>query len=102
MFWYYVISLRSGHVIEPLAFDEGSYKIKEEYNLHGRKITSTSLTWDPFLSIEDCNEDGLGLYSIEFHKTYQQNVRQKCLLKTHVSPFSTIDSIENSLEIQLN
>ena len=59
MSWYYVISLKSGHVIEPMAFAKDSYKIEEGYNLRGLKITSTSLPWDPFLTIEGCNDKGL-------------------------------------------
>ena len=57
--WYQIISLNSGSIIDTLTFAPNSYMIQEQFNLHGLGITSTSGTWAPFYTIEDCNEDGL-------------------------------------------
>ena len=59
MTWHQIISLKSGSVINHLTFAESSSRIIEKFDLQGLQITSTSLTWAPYLTIDDCNEDGL-------------------------------------------
>ena len=57
--WKEVITLRTGYTINQLKFVNGSLKVKEEYDLNGLKVRATSLTWAPFLTIDDCNDEGL-------------------------------------------
>ena len=57
--WHQVISLSSSYVIENLKFYASSYLILETFNLNGLKVTSTTLTWAPYYTIENCNEYGL-------------------------------------------
>ena len=57
--WYQVITLETGSVMEELTFADNSYLILESYNLQGLQIRSTTLTWAPFLTINDCNKMGL-------------------------------------------
>ena len=59
MTWHQVISLKSGNVMNNLDFANHSYKIIDTFDLHGLQITSTSLTWAPYLTIDNCNEFGL-------------------------------------------
>ena len=59
MDWHQVISLKSGSIINVLKFADNSSRVIETFDLHGLKITSTSLTWAPYLTIDDCNEYGL-------------------------------------------
>ena len=59
MTWYHVISLKSGSAISELSFHPNSRRAMETYDLQGLQITSTSLTWAPFYTIDDCNEEGL-------------------------------------------
>lgn len=56
--WQKVLTLRSGYTIDELKFEESSYSIVEDFNLNGLKIESISLTWDPFLTIAECDEHG--------------------------------------------
>ena len=58
MTWYQVISLKSGSAINDLKFHPNTKRIIESYNLQGLLVTSTSLTWAPFYTIDDCNEYG--------------------------------------------
>ena len=58
MVWHQVISLKSGNAINELKFQPNSRRIIESYNLQGLQVTSTSLTWAPFYTIDDCNEFG--------------------------------------------
>ena len=57
--WHQVISLKSGSSITNLKFEKNTWKIIETYDLQGLQITSTSLTWAPYLTIDECNDDGL-------------------------------------------
>ena len=57
--WYQIMSLETGTVVEDLTFVNNSFLILESYNLQGLQIRSTTLTWAPFLTINDCNEMGL-------------------------------------------
>ena len=59
MSWYQMISLRSGSALNQLKFYENSSRIVETYDMNGLEITSSSLTWAPYLTIDDCNEHGL-------------------------------------------
>ena len=59
MSWYQLISLKSGSIVDDLNLVPGSLLINETCNLHGLEVTSTSLTWAPFYTIENCNQFGL-------------------------------------------
>ena len=59
MTWHQIISLRSGSALNHLEFAKNSSRIIETFDMHGLDITSTSLTWAPYLTIDDCNQDGL-------------------------------------------
>ena len=56
--WHYIISLRSGSVMNRLTFADNSLRITEQFDLHGLEITSKSLTHAPYLTIDGCNEAG--------------------------------------------
>ena len=57
--WYQAITLKSGYALEELEFAPNSYLLKESFNMQGLKIRSISETWEPYLTIEGCNEDGI-------------------------------------------
>ena len=59
MTWHQIISLKSGSALNHLQFAENSSRIIETFNMHGLEISSKSLSWAPYLTIDDCNEDGL-------------------------------------------
>ena len=81
--WHTIISLMSGSAINPMKFVEGSSRIIETFDMQGIEITSTALTWAPYLTIDDCNEQGLAcaknfgylidfmnMMAVEFNFTY--------------------------------
>ena len=53
------MTLKTGTVMQYLTFADNTFRIVEQYNMQGLKIRSTTLTWAPFLTINDCN--GIGL-----------------------------------------
>ena len=57
--YYQMISLKSGSALSLLEFADNSSMMIEKYDMGGLKITSSSLTWSPYLTIDDCNEDGM-------------------------------------------
>ena len=57
--WYQIISLNSGSAVNILSFADNSMRIIEDFNLENLELRSTSLTWFPYLIIEDCNKKGL-------------------------------------------
>ena len=57
--WHYILSLKSGYIMNRLTFSEPSFRIIEAFDLGGLEITSTSLTHPPYLTIDDCNDLGL-------------------------------------------
>ena len=57
--WYQVISLSSGNIIQDINFEIGSFLIKETFNLEGLEVTSTSLSWSPYYTMDECRDDGL-------------------------------------------
>ena len=59
MEWNQIISVKSGSVVNGLTFADNSFRIIEQYDLQGLEITSTALTWPPYLTIDECNEFGL-------------------------------------------
>ena len=59
MTWYHIISLKSGSALNNLEFADNSSRIIETFDMHGLEITSSSLTWAPYLTIDKCNKDGL-------------------------------------------
>ena len=58
MTWHQIISVKSGSSITKLKFERNKSKIIEAYDLQGLQIRSTSLTWPPYLTIDDCNAEG--------------------------------------------
>ena len=44
--------------MDRLKFLNGSNTILEDYNLKGLKLTTISLTWVPFLTLKECDENG--------------------------------------------
>ena len=59
MTWHQMISLRSDSALNHLKFYKNSSRIVETYDMLGLEITSSSLTWAPYLTIDECNEHGL-------------------------------------------
>ena len=57
--WYQVLSLKTGSVVNELRFSGNSTRIIESFDMKGLLIRSASLTWTPYLIIDDCNEFGL-------------------------------------------
>ena len=57
--WHQVFSLNSGTVFDTLTFEDNSLRILESINLQGLEVTSTTLPWAPFYTIDDCNDVGL-------------------------------------------
>ena len=55
--WKQVVTILSGYTINELKFKRDSYKILEEYNLHGLKLSSIVPPWAPFLHMEECDTD---------------------------------------------
>ena len=51
MTWHQVILLKSGCTFNHLKFADNSSRIIETFDLQGLQITSTSLTWDPYLTL---------------------------------------------------
>ena len=56
--WHQVFSLASGTVSNVLNFENNSLKILESIDLQGLEVTSTTLTWAPLYTIDDCNDMG--------------------------------------------
>ena len=57
--WKRIISLKSGNILDALIFANDSLRIIETFDMQGLEIRSTSLTWAPYLTLEDCDNDGL-------------------------------------------
>ena len=90
--WHQIISIKSGTTITSLKFARNTLRIMETFDLQGLQITSTSLTWAPYLTIDDCDKEGLNCaknygymidfmdnLAIKFNFTYlsQKNVNNK-------------------------
>ena len=58
MSWHQVITLSTGYTINDLKFEDNSFTIKEEFDFKGLKMRSIALTWAPFFTINDCNDEG--------------------------------------------
>ncbi len=54
-----------GASINKITFLEGSYTIKESYDLEGLHVTSISESLRPYVSFEDCDDDHLECATIE-------------------------------------
>ena len=59
MLWHRVFSLNSGTITDALTFAENTLRVTESFNLKGLEVTSTTMTWAPFYTIDHCNLDGL-------------------------------------------
>ena len=59
MMWHRVFSLNSGTITDALTFAENTLRVIESFNLKGLEVQSTTLTWAPFYTIDNCNHDGL-------------------------------------------
>ena len=57
--WWHIISLKTGNVMDRLNFANNTSRIVESNNLQGLKIRSTTLSWKPFLTLDNCNSIGL-------------------------------------------
>ena len=57
--WYSLITLKTGNVVEMLSFAGNSLSVVESYDLQGLEVRSTTLSWEPFYSIGNCNNVGL-------------------------------------------
>ena len=57
MSWHQVISLSSGIVIDKINFHLNNLLISEEFNLNGLRVTSTTLSWPPFYTVDNCDQD---------------------------------------------
>jgi hypothetical protein len=58
MVWYRVITVKSykTSVINPLQIDSGG-RLTENYDMQGLHIISITLSWAPYFTLLDCNED---------------------------------------------
>ena len=56
--WYQILSLNSGVIADDLTFEGNSLKIGVSFDLKGLEVTSTSLSWYPFYTIDGCNNVG--------------------------------------------
>ena len=58
MSWHQVITLPTGYTINDLKFKDNSFTIKENFDFKGLKMRSIALTWAPFFTINECNDEG--------------------------------------------
>ena len=57
--WHQIISLKSGTALNQLKFINNSSKIMEKYDMQGLELTSSSISWAPYITFEGCNKEGL-------------------------------------------
>ena len=57
--WHQIISLNTGSVLNHLEFATNTSKIIEKFDMQGLEIRSSSLSWAPYLTIENCSANGL-------------------------------------------
>ncbi len=77
--WKQVMSLQSGYTWSSLKFlQEGSFQVKEDYDLGGLTVTSISLSWEPFMIMKGCDESGLCTQSYGFIMDLLDILAQRC------------------------
>jgi hypothetical protein len=75
--WYQVISLKSGFSVNKLKFTSHNSHIVDDYDLNGLTIYSTSDSWAPYLTLENCDESGTNCTSYGYLKDYTDLVAKK-------------------------
>jgi hypothetical protein len=75
--WYKIITLKSGYAMTELRFSLASFQIIEVYDLNGLTINSISLSWSPYLTLEDCNQVGKNCTSDGYLKDYTYVMAKK-------------------------
>jgi hypothetical protein len=75
--WYQVITLKSGYAITKQIFFPSSFQTIEDYDLNGLTIYSISLSWSPFLILEDCDEVGKNCTNYGYLKDYTDMIAKK-------------------------
>jgi hypothetical protein len=76
--WYQVITLKSGCAMTELQFSKETFQIVEDYNLNGLTIYSLSITWAPYLSLEDCDKSGENCKTYGYLKDYTDIIAKRC------------------------
>ena len=80
--WFQIITTISGYSKSELLFWGNTMKIEEDFDLQGLRLNSISLSWQPYLNMEECNghicshqsgylKDYMDILSKEFNFTYE-------------------------------
>jgi hypothetical protein len=77
IFWYLVITMKSGYSIKELTFLSGCHRIVKEYDLNGMTIYSISESAVPYLKLEDCNADGTICKNYGYLKDYTDMIARQ-------------------------
>jgi hypothetical protein len=76
--WYQIITLKSGYAINMVKFRPKRLQVDQQYfDLKGLRIRSTSLSWSPFLTMTDCDENGKNCKSIGYLIDYTNLVAKQ-------------------------
>jgi hypothetical protein len=75
--WYQVITLKSGYAITKIKFSSASFQIIKEYDLNGLTIYSISLSWSPYLILDDCDQVGQNCTTYGYLKDYTDVLAKK-------------------------
>jgi hypothetical protein len=68
--WHQVITLKSGFSMTELRFSLGNGQIVENYNLNGLTIHTIGINYAPYLTLEDCDQNGRKCRSNGYLKQY--------------------------------
>jgi hypothetical protein len=68
--WHQVITLKSGFAISKLRFSFDNLKIVEDYDLNGLTVNTIGLNITPYLTLEDCDQNGRKCRSNGYMKQY--------------------------------
>ena len=80
--WYQIITTSSGYSKSELLFKGNTLRIKENFDMQGLKLRSISLSWPPYLNMEECDghicthqfgslKDYMDILATEFNFTYE-------------------------------
>lgn len=80
--WYQIITTKSGFSKSDLLFRRDTMKIQEYFDMQGLKLNSISLSWPPYLNMEECDGqickhqfgsliDYMDILSAEFNFSYE-------------------------------
>jgi hypothetical protein len=75
--WYRVITLKSGYAMTELKFSQSSFQTIEDYDLNGLTLYAISLSWAPYLTVEDCNQVGQNCTNYGYLKDYTDVIAKK-------------------------